>query len=84
MQLTGQVYKPEKELAARPVEGFNCTKVEQSGQKFWGVIEEICGTPENFFKNCFIHNICPLAFLGKSGKNITPAELKVFDLGIII
>ncbi|KAL1396764.1 hypothetical protein pipiens_010288 [Culex pipiens pipiens] len=76
MQLRGQVYKPVVELDARPVQGLACTRGEQSGQRWWGLYEQLCGTPENFFRNCFVWNICPLAFFHASGRNITPAELK--------
>lgn len=64
-------------MAARPVTGLFCDRAEQSGQRFWGLLQEVSGAPENFFKNCFVHNLCPLAFFHASGRNITPAELKV-------
>lgn len=77
MKLDGEVNKPELEIAAKPVEGFYCKREEQSGKRFWGVLEELCGDPENFFKHCFVYNICPLAFLHSTGRNITPPEIKV-------
>lgn len=55
---------------------MQCTKEEPSGKRFWGLIQELNGSPENFFNNCFVHNICPLAFLHSSGRNITPTEIK--------
>ncbi|XP_058812970.1 single-strand selective monofunctional uracil DNA glycosylase [Topomyia yanbarensis] len=76
MQLRGQVLKPIPELSVRPVEGLACTRGEQSGQRWWGLYERICGKPENFFRNCFVFNICPLAFFQANGRNITPADLK--------
>lgn len=76
MKLSASVQKPEIELSCRPVTGLNCTKTEQSGQRFWGLLESLCGKPSNFFANCFVYNFCPLAFFQASGKNITPAELK--------
>lgn len=77
MKLSGSVNKPEQEIAARPVTGLFCDKSEQSGQRFWGLMQDLCGEAENFFNNCFVHNLCPLAFFHAKGKNITPAELKV-------
>ena len=77
MKLDGEVNKPEFEIAAKPVEGFNCKREEQSGKRFWGILEELCGEPENFFRHCFVYNICPLAFLHSTGRNITPPEIKV-------
>lgn len=76
MQLRGQVLKPIGELPLRPVEGLSSSRGEQSGQRWWGLYEKICGTPENFFRHCFVWNICPLAFFHATGRNITPAELK--------
>lgn len=77
MHLSGSVNKPEQEIAARPVTGLLCDKSEQSGQRFWGLMQDLCGEAENFFNNCYVHNLCPLAFFHGSGRNITPAELKV-------
>jgi single-strand selective monofunctional uracil DNA glycosylase len=37
---------------------------------------DVCGRPENFFKECFVYNHCPLAFMTASGKNVTPPELR--------
>lgn len=76
MKLEGEVRKPAGELSVRPVEGLKCTRAEQSGQRFWGLFENLCGAPENFFENSFVYNLCPLAFFHPSGRNITPAELK--------
>lgn len=78
MKLEGEVQKPDNEITCRPVTGLNCKKSEQSGQRFWGLLEKLCGNAENFFCRCFVHNLCPLAFFHVSGRNITPAELKVF------
>lgn len=77
MKLEGVVKKPEEELAPRQIDGLNCKREEQSGKRFWGVLEELCGISENFFHQCYVHNLCPLAFLELSGKNITPPEIKV-------
>ncbi|KAG5675760.1 hypothetical protein PVAND_005637 [Polypedilum vanderplanki] len=60
----------------KPIEGLECKRKEQSGKRFWGLMEELCGEPENFFRHCFMYNICPFAFLNKNGRNITPPELK--------
>lgn len=76
MKITGSVEKPENELHSRPITGLNCTKSEQSGLRFWGLFQKICGEAENFFENCFVYNFCNLAFFHSTGRNITPAELK--------
>lgn len=80
MKVQGEVRKPECEIPAKPIEGFSCTREEQSGKRFWGVLEELCVEPENFFRHCFVYNICPLAFLTSTGRNITPPEIKVTAL----
>jgi single-strand selective monofunctional uracil DNA glycosylase len=77
MKVGGQVNKPANEIPAKPILGFNCTHEEQSGKRFWGVLEELCVNPENFFRHCFVYNICPFAFLTATGRNITPPEIKV-------
>lgn len=76
MRLNGRVTKPLEEISSKPIEGLECRREEQSGKRFWGLLEELCGEPENFFKNCFVYNICPLAFLTSGGRNITPPEIK--------
>lgn len=75
--MSGTVHKPGDELKARPVDGLDCKKAEQSGQRFWGLVKEICGDADTFFRNCFVYNLCPLAFFNASGRNITPTEIKV-------
>lgn len=78
MKLSGTVNKPDCEITARPVTGLLCDRSEQSGQRFWGLMQDICGDKaEEFFRNCFVYNFCPLAFFHSSGRNITPAELNV-------
>lgn len=77
MKIEGEVKKPANEISSKPIEGFNCTREEQSGKRFWGVLEKLCVNPENFFQHCFVYNICPFAFLNSSGRNITPPEIKV-------
>lgn len=80
MKLTGNVKKPFNELKERPITGLLCDKSEQSGKRFWGLFEKICGdNSEKFFQHCFVHNWCPLAFFANTGRNITPADLKVYQ-----
>ncbi|XP_030759419.1 single-strand selective monofunctional uracil DNA glycosylase [Sitophilus oryzae] len=74
--IEGHVSKPPVECPARPVQGFNCTRKEQSGDRFWKFWSELCGTPDKFFSNAFVYNYCPLAFMDEGGKNLTPADIK--------
>lgn len=75
--ITGHVGKPEREHEKRPVEGFECGRVEVSGDRLWGWIAERFGTPEAFFSRFFVYNYCPLLFLNERGANVTPDKIKV-------
>ncbi|XP_060678357.1 single-strand selective monofunctional uracil DNA glycosylase-like [Hemiscyllium ocellatum] len=71
------VSRPPREHPRRPVLGLGCARSEVSGARFWGLFRSLCGPPgpASLFRHCFVHNLCPLAFLGPSGRNLTPAEL---------
>lgn len=75
LKVVGAIFKPESEHPKKPVTGLTCTRIEVSGARFWGLFQRICKVPENFFKNCFVANFCPQAYLSESGKNITPPQL---------
>nr|CAB3266413.1 single-strand selective monofunctional uracil DNA glycosylase [Phallusia mammillata] len=79
LKISGQVHSPEHEHPKRPIHGLECTRSEVSGARFWGFMAKICGTPEQFFQNCFVHNYCPLVFITKTGKNVIPAALPAYD-----
>lgn len=72
-----EVFKPDNECPKRPVQGFSCTRSEVSGHRFWNLLKKLCGTPDVFFKNCFVYNYCPLALLKNDGCNLTPRDIKV-------
>lgn len=75
MGISGPVDKPEKEHPKRPVEGFECTRSEVSGRRLWGLFAEKFPNPDDFFKDHFVANYCPLVWMGETGKNITPDKL---------
>ena len=83
LNITGAVHKPIPEHIKRPIHGLNCERREVSGTRFWSLMEELCGTAENMFTNCYVHNYCPLCFMTQSGKNVTPADLKVADRKLV-
>jgi single-strand selective monofunctional uracil DNA glycosylase len=60
LKVSGFVGKPDQEHPKRPVDGFNCKRNEVSGERLWSFFRDICKTPENFAKNCLVHNHCPL------------------------
>ncbi|XP_015433302.1 PREDICTED: single-strand selective monofunctional uracil DNA glycosylase [Dufourea novaeangliae] len=76
LKISGPVGKPAKEQPDRKVTGFQCTRSEVSGKRLWGLFRELCGNSEKFFKQAYIHNYCPIAWMDNKGRNITPAEIK--------
>ncbi|XP_059812187.1 single-strand-selective monofunctional uracil-DNA glycosylase 1 [Hypanus sabinus] len=75
--VSGAVGHPEREHPRRPVLGWACGRSEVSGARFWGLLRSLCGLAgaPTFFARCFVHNLCPLAFLDGAGRNLTPADL---------
>jgi single-strand selective monofunctional uracil DNA glycosylase len=69
------VGRPAREHPRRPVLGFECPRGEVSGRRLWGWARDTFGTPQRFFERFFIANYCPLAFMEKSGRNLTPDKL---------
>jgi single-strand selective monofunctional uracil DNA glycosylase len=73
--IEARVARPTHEHPRRPVEGFDCTRVEVSGARLWGGLAEVYGDPDAFFSGAFVANYCPLAFMEASGRNRTPDKL---------
>lgn len=76
LQIEGLIKKPEVECPSRKILGFDSLRREQSGERFWGFFQNLCGTPDIFFKNAFILNFCPIALMKQNGCNVTPADIK--------
>ncbi|PBC29090.1 Single-strand selective monofunctional uracil DNA glycosylase [Apis cerana cerana] len=76
LKICGPVGKPVKEQPKRKVTGFQCNRSEISGKRLWSLFQKLCGSPEKFFQQAYIHNYCPIALMKKNGCNITPAEIK--------
>ncbi|MFO7866921.1 MAG: single-stranded DNA-binding protein [Candidatus Aminicenantes bacterium] len=70
------IKKPAREHSAKRVEGFSCRRSEISGKRLWGFFRRKFKTPGGFFVHHFVANYCPLLFLEKSGRNLTPDKLK--------
>jgi single-strand selective monofunctional uracil DNA glycosylase len=79
MGIEGLVDQPEILHPKRPVDGFGCTRSEVSGRRLWGWARNRFGPAEEFFRDFFVVNYCPLAFFDEGGKNITPDKLKRAD-----
>lgn len=69
------VAPPKDQHPKRPIEGFQCTRREISGQRLWDWAKDRFRTPDAFFRQFFIWNYCPLAFLEETGRNRTPDKL---------
>ncbi|XP_066583547.1 single-strand selective monofunctional uracil DNA glycosylase [Prorops nasuta] len=76
LKLSGVIQKPTNEHPERQITGFDCKRSEISGKRFWSLMQELYGIPENLFRFAYVHNYCPIALMDKSGRNITPPELK--------
>lgn len=72
---TVQIGAPKRMHPKRPVEGFACTRSEVSGARVWLWARERFGTADAFFRDAFIWNWCPLAFMSETGANLTPDKL---------
>ncbi len=75
MGIEAPVTQPPQKHPKRPVLGFDCTRSEVSGSRFWGWARDRFGSAERFFAAGFVHNYCPLVFMADSGRNITPDKL---------
>lgn len=71
---------PGQQHPKRLIEGFDCSRSEVSGRRFWGWAALRFGSAENFFAQAFVVNYCPLVFLEASGRNRTPGQLPVAEL----
>lgn len=78
--IRAEVRKPAREHPKRLVLGFDCPRCEVSGQRLWGLFARRFGTAEEFFREHFVVNYCPLAFLAETGANLTPDKLPRRDV----
>jgi single-strand selective monofunctional uracil DNA glycosylase len=74
-----QIGRPPHEHPRRPVLGFACKRGEISGERLWGLFATRFGTAENFFRDHFVANYCPLAFIESTGRNRTPDKLPLAE-----
>jgi single-strand selective monofunctional uracil DNA glycosylase len=77
--ISAVVHKPAHEHPKRLIEGFACPRPEISGTRLWGWVRDRFGTPEAFFRECFVANYCPLVFMEASGRNRTPDKLPAHE-----
>lgn len=79
LRLPDAVQIPQAQHPKRPIEGFGCRRSEISGRRLWGLFAARFGQADAFFKDHYVLNYCPLAFLSESGANITPDHLLVVE-----
>ena len=79
MGIAAPVGRPRKVHPKRPIEGFACPRSEVSGRRLWGLFAEHSGAAGRFFEEHFVANYCPLAFLDKNGRNLTPDKLSATE-----
>ncbi len=75
LQIETAIDPPAHQHPKRPVTGFACTRSEISGERLWGLFAKRFGSAENFFREHFVANYCPLAFVEASGRNRIPEKL---------
>ncbi|MCB9679059.1 MAG: single-stranded DNA-binding protein [Alphaproteobacteria bacterium] len=81
--ITGRVDPVPDAHPKRPIEGFDCTRSEVSGDRLWGAIRDDCGSPAVFFARHYITNYCPLVWQSASGANLTPDKLPAADMAAV-
>lgn len=80
MGIAEPVGKPTAEHPKRPIEGFGCQRSEVSGRRLWGLFAARFGTADEFFKDHFVLNYCPLVWMTATGANLTPDKLPAADM----
>ncbi len=79
MGLRALVAKPRSEHPKRRVLGLDCPRSEVSGRRLWGLFAQRFGAPGKFFREHFVVNYCPLAFLDEGGRNLTPDKFPAHE-----
>lgn len=80
MGIETTVEKPDLEHPKRPIEGFLCGRSEVSGRRLWGLFSETHPQAEEFFRDHYVVNYCPLVWMEQSGKNRTPDKLPADEM----
>jgi len=75
MKINTLVSPPENEHPKRPIQGFGCPKSEVSGRRLWGYFAKLYPDANDFFKDHYLTNYCPLVWMAETGRNITPDKV---------
>ncbi len=73
--ISAPVNQPAHQHPKRPILGFDCPRSEVSGRRLWSLFAARFKSADAFFKDHFVANYCPLAFVEESGANRTPDKL---------
>ena len=77
MKIRAQIKPAPNEHPKRPITGFACPRSEISGERLWGLFAKRFDSADEFFRDHFVANYCPLAFMESSGRNLTPDKLPI-------
>ena len=80
LKIDGEINQPNIVHPKRPIQGFECPKSEVSGKRFWGMMADRFPDAQDFFKDAFVVNFCPLVWMTETGKNITPDKLSKSEM----
>jgi single-strand selective monofunctional uracil DNA glycosylase len=80
MGIECHIPKPPLEHPKRPIEGFLCKRSEVSGRRLWGLFAQRFPNPDDFFRNHFVVNYCPLVWMSATGANLTPDKLPAAEM----
>jgi len=83
MGVSGPVHPPPHMHPRVIVRGFETTRVEVSGTRLWGLMKKRFGGPNQFFRTHLVVNYCPLLFLDREGRNVTPDKLNRADRDVL-
>lgn len=72
LKIAGEVHIPSDQHPRYPIVGFSHRISEVSGSRLWRFLMKNFGEAENFFRDCFVVNYCPVALIGSNGSNLTP------------
>jgi single-strand selective monofunctional uracil DNA glycosylase len=72
LQIDAETDQPTYVHPKRPIQGRQCTRSEVSGKRLWGLFRDHFGDAQSFFKDQFVANYCPLAFMDEQARNLTP------------
>jgi len=80
MGLETPIGQPPQPHPKRPIQGFSCPKSEVSGRRLWGLFAQHFPRADDFFRDHFVANYCPLVWMSTTGANITPDKISAAEM----